>query len=146
MDKESLQTLQEIREMEDKMTIHLITEFESLLDNTISSKQAAVLEMIYTQHAITPSELASALNITTSAVSQLLNRLEENNYIKRTINKENRRKILIELDAEGISYFEKVKQIEQEITMKYYTKLGKQDLQELHRLTKKLLTIMNKNH
>ncbi|MFD3449531.1 MarR family winged helix-turn-helix transcriptional regulator [Microbacteriaceae bacterium 4G12] len=85
------------------------------------------------------------MQITSSAVSQLLNKLEKNGYIKRTINPNNRREILIELGETSIAYFEQLAQIEQSITEKYYAKLGMKDIQDLHRILHKLKNIITES-
>ena len=100
-----LNYVQEINQMIDEMNLHLASEYQDLMDNTVSTKQVVVLMMIHTEGAITTNELAANLDITASAVSQILNRLEKNGYVKKTINPENRREILIELDQSGIDYF-----------------------------------------
>lgn len=142
MSSHLLNYVQEINQMIDEMNLHLAAEYQDLMDNTVSSKQVLVLMMIHAEGVITTSKLATNLDITPSAVSQLLNRLEQNSYVKRTINQENRREILIELDYSGVDYFEKLSQIEQTTADKYYAKLGMKDVQELHRILLKLKNIV----
>ena len=140
-----LNYVQEINQMIDEMNLHLASGYQDLIDNTVSAKQVVVLLMIHAEEDITTSKLAANLDITPSAVSQLLNRLEKNGYIKRTINPENRREVLIELGQSGIDYFEKLSQIEQTTADKYYAKLGIEDVQELHRILLKLKNIVTLN-
>lgn len=142
MSNNLLNYVQEINQMIDEMSLHLASEYQDLMDNTVSSKQVVVLMLIHAEGAITTGKLAANLDITPSAVSQLLNRLEKNGYVKRTINPENRREILIELDQFGIDFFEKSSQIEQKTADKYYAKLGMEDVQELHRILLKLKNIV----
>lgn len=137
-----LNYVQEINQMIDEMNLHLASEYQDLMDNAVSAKQVVVLMMIHAEEAITTSKLAANLDITPSAVSQLLNRLEKNGYVKRTVNPENRREILIELDQSGMDYFENLSQIEQTTADKYYAKLGMEDVQELHRILLKLKNIV----
>ncbi|OXS68646.1 hypothetical protein B1B04_20345 [Lysinibacillus sp. KCTC 33748] len=56
-----------------------------------------------------------------SAVSQLVNRLEQESFIKRTMSKKDRREVIIELDERGYLYFQKQEEIELTIIYKYYS-------------------------
>ena len=77
-----------------------------------------------------------------SAVSQLANRLEQDGYIKRTINPKNRREIFVELDERGHSYFQKQEEIELAIIHKYYTNLEMDELMKLKEIFLKLKRII----
>ena len=47
---------------------------------------------------MTIGQMANYMNITSSAVGQLICKLEEQSYIFRSINSENRREIIVQLD------------------------------------------------
>ncbi|WP_368483757.1 MarR family transcriptional regulator [Lysinibacillus sp. AC-3] len=66
-------------------------------------------------------ELAKLMGTSASAVSQLVNRLEQESFIKRTMSKKDRREVIIELDERGYLYFQKQEEIELTIIYKYYS-------------------------
>lgn len=55
------------------------------------------------------------MNITSSAVGQLICKLEEQSYIFRSINSENRREIIVQLDKNNLEYIVIVSNIIQSI-------------------------------
>ena len=80
--------------------------------------------------------------MSTSAVSQLLNKLEEKGYITRTVNPKNRREILIAPAQKGKDYFATQEAISKEIDELVYGKLPEEDLQQFANILKKLNTIV----
>ena len=79
--------------------------------------------------------------MSTSAVSQLLNKLEEKGYIMRTVNPKNRREILIAPAQKG-KVFSTQEAISKEIDELVYGKLPEEDLQQFANILKKLNTIV----
>lgn len=69
--------------------------------------------------------------------------LEQDGYIKRTINQKDRREILVELDESGHSYFRKQEEIELKIIQKYYSKLEMDELIKLKETFLKLKQIVS---
>ena len=69
------------------------------------------------------------MNITSSAVGQLICKLEEQSYIFRSINSENRREIIVQLDKDGLEYIV--------IASKYYQKHKLNKLLQLKEIIQK---------
>jgi DNA-binding MarR family transcriptional regulator len=64
---------------------------------------------VYVAKRSTVGEIAMEMNISSSAVSQLIAKLEKNQYIKREINLQNRREIFITLDEKRSGVFFKAR-------------------------------------
>jgi DNA-binding MarR family transcriptional regulator len=92
----------------------------------------------------TVGEIAMEMNISSSAVSQLIAKLEKNQYIKREINLQNRREIFITLDEKGVEYFSKQDYVKQQVSDKIYSRLTSKDVDELERIVEKLKEIAMK--
>lgn len=105
-----------------------------MLDDSVSEKQLITLYTLESKGRILTGELAVLLNITPSAVSQMLNKLEKKQFIRRIINPENRREIFVELDHGGTHYLNLNHQIETSIIERFYAKLPWEDLQQLKRI------------
>jgi len=73
--------------------------------------------------------MANYMNITSSAVGQLICKLEEQSYIFRSINSENRREIIVQLDKDGLEYIV--------IASKYYQKHKLNKLLQLKEIIQK---------
>ncbi|KLV17451.1 MarR family transcriptional regulator [Bacillus anthracis] len=118
--------------------------YKQYLNIGITTQQAVVLDIVYLAKRITVGEIAIEMNISSSAVSQLIAKLEKNQYIKREINLQNRREIYITLDEKGLEYFSKQDYVEQQIANKIYSKLSSKELDEFERIVDKLRGIVMK--
>ncbi|WP_256943753.1 MarR family winged helix-turn-helix transcriptional regulator [Bacillus sp. K2I17] len=118
--------------------------YKQYLNSGITTQQAVVLDIVYLAKRITVGEIAIEMNISSSAVSQLIAKLEKNKYIKREINLQNRREIYITLDENGLEYFSKQDYVEQQIADKIYSKLSSEELDEFERIVDKLRGIVMK--
>ncbi|MGE7949551.1 MarR family winged helix-turn-helix transcriptional regulator [Lysinibacillus sp. NPDC093688] len=143
MDKELVHLIKEINQVDYETNLMLTEEFSSLLDETLTTKQALFLSLLKTKGPLQTFELAKLMGTSASAVSQLVNRLEQENYIKRTTSKKDRREVIIELDERGHLYFQKLEEIELAIIYKYYTKLNRKDLLQLKDILSKLNSIIS---
>lgn len=136
----SSKLIEDINIFQNQLNVLLANKYESFIDNQLTAKQVFILELIRT--GITSStDLAQHLQVSTSAVSQLLNKLENQGYVERTINPENRRKIEITLAAKSVQYFEQITQLEKQINENIYGQLPQEDLEALSTILKKLITI-----
>lgn len=136
----SSKLIEDINIFQNQLNVLLASKYENLIDNQLTAKQVFILELIRT--GITSStDLAQHLQVSTSAVSQLLNKLDNQGYIERTINQKNRRKIEITLAMKSIHYFEQITLLEKEINENIYGQLPKEDLEDLSRILKKLIRI-----
>ncbi|MCT6926202.1 MarR family transcriptional regulator [Metasolibacillus sp.] len=119
-------------------------QYKQHLNSGITTQQAVLLDIVYLAKRITVGEIANEMDISSSAVSQLVGKLEKNKYIKREINIQNRREIFITLAENGQEYFLKQNYVEQQIADKIYSKLTENELHELERILEKLKEISMK--
>lgn len=134
--------IQQINVLQNHINVQLASKFEQKIDNQLTAKQVLLLELI--RKGITSTkDLAFQLNISTSAVSQILNKLETKEYITRSINKDNRREIILELAGKGQEYFEELQILDDEINHNVYGQLPVEDLKHLVRILTKLNAIIN---
>ncbi|MDQ0175002.1 MarR family winged helix-turn-helix transcriptional regulator [Bacillus chungangensis] len=112
--------------------------YKKYLASSITTQQAVLLDIVYYANKITVGEIALEMNISSSAVSQLIAKMEKNQFICRTINPNNRREIFITLDTKGREYFDKQERVERAVADRLYSKLTLSELNELVRITKKL--------
>lgn len=64
--------------------MYLATKYKNRIDNQLTAKQVLLLELI-SDNVSSTKEIAQQLNVSTSAVSQMLNKLEEKGYITREL-------------------------------------------------------------
>ncbi|WP_252311227.1 MarR family transcriptional regulator [Sinobaca sp. H24] len=73
-----------------------------LLQNLqLTTRQEAMMMRLVQDENVSISNLAYYLNISKSAVSQALNRLEKEELLIRLVNEENRREMIIKLGPQG---------------------------------------------
>lgn len=133
--------IKKINDLQLQLNIQLASKYEKYIDNQLTAKQLLILELIY-DGITSAKELAVKLNVSTSAISQLLNKLENNGYISRTIDNDNRRKIQLHLTEKSKNYFEKMIALEEKVNGSLYEKLPVEDLQHLVRILEKLTQIV----
>ncbi|WP_285396242.1 MarR family transcriptional regulator [Lysinibacillus sp. fls2-241-R2A-57] len=133
-----------INEAEYSINRLIFKHYKQYLNSGITTQQAVVLDIVYLAERITVGEVANEMNISSSAVSQLIAKLEKNQYIKREINPQNRREVFITLDEKGMEYFSKQDFVEQQIADKIYSKLSSKEVDELERIVNKLKQIAMK--
>ncbi|MGG2092666.1 MarR family transcriptional regulator [Bacillus sp. S13(2024)] len=133
--------IQQINSLQNHLNVQVASRFEQKIDNQLTAKQVLLLELIRTGVTST-KDLATQLHTSTSAVSQLLNKLETKEYITRSINKENRREIILKLATKSERYFEELQLLEDEINHNIYGQLPLEDLKHLVRILEKLNTIV----
>lgn len=119
----------------------IFKKYKQYLNNGITTQQAVVLDIIYLGKNVTVGEIALEMNISSSAVSQLIAKLERNKFIKRAVNPENRREVLISLDENGLDYFSKQDYVEQQVADQIYSQLSSEEMDELERIVSKLKEI-----
>ncbi|GLY12549.1 MarR family winged helix-turn-helix transcriptional regulator [Pseudobacillus badius] len=133
-----------INEAEYTISRLIYKQYKQYLNSGITTQQAVVLDIVYLAKRITVGEIAMEMNISSSAVSQLIAKLEKNQFIKREINLQNRREVFITLDENGLEYFSKQDYVERQIADKIYSKLSSNELDELERIVEKLKSIAMK--
>lgn len=126
----------------DKVNMHVLKEFRSLLKYELPSKQILVLKTVRNRGKATVNELAEELVLSASSISQLISKLEKGGYVKREVNPENRREVYVSLDIEGQSFFNAYKVINDQIIEKYYTRFTLEEVKLFRNLLLKLNGMM----
>ena len=83
-------------------------------DELLSLTERSTLALVYQSSEILPSELAAKEKVTSQSMSQIINKLLEHGYIKKTPSKKDKRKVIITITASGKKSIEKKRQEKQE--------------------------------
>lgn len=132
----------EINEITYSMNARLIKERQSLFNEDLSSKQMIIMDLVKKESQLSISQLAEAMNVTSSAVSQIVSKLEKEKYLLRTINLDNRREIIVQLDERGHQYYSKEEEINREIVNRFYSRMKMEDMVQLRDILVKLNSIV----
>lgn len=128
----------EINEITYSMNARLIKERQSLFNDDLSSKQIILMDLVKKESQLSISQLAESMNVTSSAVSQIVSKLEREKYLLRTINPDNRREIIVQLDERGYQYYSKEEEINREIVNRFYSRMKMEDMIQLRDILVKL--------
>lgn len=132
--------IRQINRLQNNFNILIANKFEDKLDNQLTAKQVLMLELIK-QGINSTKDLATKLNVSTSAISQILNKLDDKGYIERTVNPQNRREIILKLADKADQYFHDLAALKDQINQEVYGKLSLEDLKHLKKILEKLQTI-----
>jgi DNA-binding MarR family transcriptional regulator len=77
--------------------------------DTYSMTELETIKHLAKNTSLLPSELAALTRIKTQSMSQILNKLEKQNVIKRTTSTEDKRKVYISLTDSGVKFVEQVR-------------------------------------
>lgn len=141
MNKKIKQIVGDIHHYTYEMNVKLAKAQEALFKDDLSMKQTMVLDFVHKHEKCTMGEIAHYMEITPSAISQIVTRLEKENYLKRDINPNNRREVVVMLDEFGHVYYQRDEQINELIINKIYSKMPVEDLEQLRNLIQWLYQI-----
>ncbi len=128
----------EISEITYSMNASLIKARQSLFNEDLSTKQIILMDLVKKESRLSISQLAELMNVTSSAVSQIVSKLEREKYLLRTINPDNRREIIVQLDERGHHYYSKEEEINKEIVNRFYSRLKMEEVIQLRDILVKL--------
>ena len=126
----------------DEINYVLLHHYEEIIGHNLTPKQALVLEHVHRHSTLTVNELASKMKVTPGAISQLLAKLEQQQYIVRSINPESRREIIVTLGEKGTELYQAYEKIDQKIANEYYSKLSPEVIKQFEYAVNELYTIV----
>lgn len=108
----------------------------------LNNQQYVLLTLVIRHPSSSPSELAEKMEITKSAVSQQLAKLERTDYIIRRQLDEDKRSVLIELGEKGLLYKKEMEAFNQQIYEKYEANLLPAELENMLSTLQKLRDLL----
>ncbi|UNT55880.1 MULTISPECIES: MarR family winged helix-turn-helix transcriptional regulator [Lysinibacillus] len=109
---------------------------------SLNNQQYVLLTLVMRHPSCSPSELADKMAITKSAVSQQLTKLEQDGFIVKRQQEEDKRAFSVELGEKGLLYRQKVDAFNQQITEKYQANLTTEELAEMLATLEKMKKIL----
>lgn len=126
-----------------KQFLHNSYQFQSRshqkkIDETMQGETFALLYILKQGSVVLPSEISNEMNISSARVAAILNSLEKKGLITRSIDKNDRRKILVNLTQEGIVLAKQHEEMAINMTARMLGLLGEHDAKELVRIMGRL--------
>lgn len=126
----------------DKVNAHLLKHYFSSLDYEITPKQFLILDRVHKHQPVKVQTIAEQLNFSMSSTSQLVSKLEQESYVVRSINPQNRREIFLTLGEKGNEYYDEYDQIDQFVIDRFFSQLTVEETKQLRDIAEKLHTIV----
>ena len=98
----------------------------------------SILDVLTRRDGMTQAEIASMLDMRQQSVSEALEKLEQNGYIRREQSPENRRKVLIYVTEEGRAMQKELKARREQMADAYFSCLSEQEKDALYIILSKL--------
>ncbi|RNB92061.1 MarR family transcriptional regulator [Brevibacillus fluminis] len=136
--------VKEMNEANYAMNVMILQEYQDALDTEITAKQTILLELVHKHTQLTVSEIAEKMKVSASAVSQIISKLEKAGYVRREINLQNRREILVRLDELGIQYFIKEEMVDRNVVERFYSQLDVEEVVTMKNIVLKLKGIVER--
>lgn len=108
----------------------------------LNNQQYVLLTMIIRLPNSSPTELAEKMEITKSAVSQQLAKLEREGYIIRKQHPEDKRAFSIVLGEKGMLYQKEMEAFNQQVSDKYHANLSTEEMTNMLSTLQKLREIL----
>ena len=120
------------------------------LDKAIGMKKSEYIMLLKVESTIaefgtaTVSQISEAMKMTNAAASKTIGFLEDNGYIEKKVNKEDKRQVHIELTQKGKEKFLYIKHEMDDFTQAVFDKFGKENADKLLELMEKMYEITSK--
>lgn len=117
------------------------------MDNDMHMSELAVMNKLFKNETgcdLNMTELHHGMFITKPAVSQILGALERKGYIRRDIDRDDRRRIRIKLTEDGETAVEAKRRHTDDLMQQVIAQFGEEDMREMIRLLDRLTDSMEK--
>jgi DNA-binding MarR family transcriptional regulator len=99
--------------------------------------------LVMADGSMTAGELSRGTNLSSARIAAVLGKLEEKGFVKRAMDTNDRRKIVVSLTDAGRTNINEQRERMKSHLISVFKKLGKQDTDEFIRLMTKFMEIMN---
>lgn len=106
----------------------MVVSYAKLLDNDLSASQYFILQLLAVEERYTSSEIAGALDVTLSAVTNLSNKLVGKGYVKRVPSETDRRSVYLQLTEQGREVFSQMLERYRELTDGIWSDFSEQEV------------------
>ncbi|MGB4520695.1 MAG: MarR family transcriptional regulator [Candidatus Omnitrophota bacterium] len=115
-----------------------------LFKGRITLPQLLVLDFLDAKGASKMKDLALFMNVSTAAVTGIVERLVRDNYVSRSYDPKDRRIIRVNLTNKGSELFKKINRERRQIIVKIFSKISEADRQNYLRILLEIKEILAK--
>ncbi|WP_404409365.1 MarR family winged helix-turn-helix transcriptional regulator [Jeotgalibacillus malaysiensis] len=134
--------VRELHETFDETSRLLTDDLHTLSQFNLTPQQESYLMFCVKFAPLTATDLVKEFQVSKSAISQVISRLEKERFIEREQNPENKRETLIYLGPKGRMFARRIKDFNEKVREEYYTHLSIQEIESVISSLKKLNTVI----
>ena len=94
----------------------------------------------------TVSQISKAMKMTNAAISRTIGDLEDNGYVTKKVNKEDKRQVYIELTLKGTKQLDVIKAGVQDFSKAVFEKFGTENAEQLIQLLETMYEVMSEEY
>ncbi|KIL48752.1 hypothetical protein KP77_19630 [Jeotgalibacillus alimentarius] len=129
----------------DEMSDLLSRELDTLEQFNLTDQQENYLMYCVTNAPLTAKELVEEFQVSKSAISQVVAKLEKERFIEREKNPENLRETLIYLGPKGRMFARRLEEFNSKIQNEYYVHLTSDEIKQMISSIEKLNKVIKEN-
>lgn len=137
------QIIQNIDHLFEEMLLKYEQQERSYKNYDLNNQQHVILSLVINHPSYTTSDIAQKMQISKSAISQQLHKLEDKKYIYRYQHQEDKRSYGIGLAENGLKYKQDNDQYYKVMTQKYLDNYSLEELREIQITLEKLFKIID---
>ncbi|AYU55549.1 MarR family transcriptional regulator [Staphylococcus debuckii] len=131
-----------INKIGEDLYIHFEKEERKYQNFDLNNQQYVILTLIIQNPEYKPSEIAKIMNISKSAISQQLVKLESKGFIKRYRHEEDKRSYGIKLSEKGQLYKNEIERYYDSVYQRYKEQFSYEELVEIYQAVSKLKQVL----
>lgn len=111
-------------------------------DADLSKQQIQLLHALCGKRRVTVTELAEELQLSASATTIALNRLEQAGFVKRTRDEADRRVVWLEPSDEAVNHMKEFRLFKQKLLMQMFGGLTEEETEQFIALVRKMISTL----
>ncbi len=119
-------------------------QISELYKGKITLPQLLVLDFLDAKGSAKMKDLATFMNVTTAAVTGIVDRLVRDNYLARSYEPKDRRIIRVNLTSKGNELFKKINQQRRQMVIEIFGKISESDRRDYLRILMQIKEILAK--
>ncbi|MYL32540.1 MarR family transcriptional regulator [Pontibacillus yanchengensis] len=130
----------------ERLWMNLAEEEDRFKEYGISSTLEALLTTIIRIKHPTTTQLSEEMNISKSAVSQMVTKLEDGDFVKKAVDPDDKRVQHLELGPKGKDYAKDLKRYETHVYNLFAESLNEEEVEQVSQSFEKILQVLKKKN
>lgn len=126
------------------MKHHMKTQLSDMMESKITFPQMVILNILHEKGESKMTQLANAVNVTTAAMTGVVDRLVRDGYAQRTSDENDRRVVKVNVTKKGAGLIERINKHKKAMIMDMFGKITQKEREEYLRILMHIIEHMIK--